>query len=147
MTEQSRRSLLIVFIAFISSTLIYLFLGFLMGKTSQTPRMMAGNYQTLFILFVVLSLAEVVIVWLLRKKAYSELSSPGSLQALEEQLRGKHIILFALSEVPAIYGILYFFLTGHFAGQFMLTLFSWICLGISKPSTKAIEEMERRFGF
>src|SRR5262245_14351636 len=110
MTEQTQRSLSLVFVAFASSTLIYLFLGFLLGKTSSVPRPMASNQQMILILFVVLSLAQVLMVWFFRKKTYSDPLHPESVQALEDHLRGRHIVLFALSEIPAIFGLIYFFL-------------------------------------
>ena len=87
-----------------------------------------------------------MLVWFFRKTTYSASFHPENIQALEDHLRSKHILLFALSEVPAIYGLLYFFLTGHFAGQILLTIFSWICLAVSKPSVPAIEELERKLG-
>ncbi len=117
-----------------------------MGQTSQVPGSMVDQQQVLFVILGALSLAQIMVVWTLRKKFYASTSNPGSIQALEDQLRGKHIILFALSEVPAIYGIIYFFLTSHLNGQIILTFFSWVCLAISKPSVRAIEELERRFG-
>jgi F0F1-type ATP synthase membrane subunit c/vacuolar-type H+-ATPase subunit K len=147
MTEQTTRSLNIVFIAFVSTTFVYLFLGFLMRQTSAVARPMEGSQQIIFLVSVALSLAQVVVVWILCKRTYSEEQKPQSLEVLENHLRSRHIILFALSEIPAIYGIVYFFLTGHFAGQIILTLFSWICLAISKPSLTAIEKLERRLGF
>lgn len=147
MTEQTRRALTLVFVAFFFSTLVYLFIGFILNRSPQEPRPLAVNSQVVLVAFLVLSVAQVFFVWFFKRKVYSDPDNPGSIQALENRLRGKHIILFALSEVPAIYGIVYFLLTGHFTGQIVLTFLSWICLFVTRPSATAIEELERRFGY
>jgi hypothetical protein len=102
MTEQTTRSLNIVFIAFVSTTFIYLFLGFLMEQTSPVARPMAGSQQIIFLVSVALSLAQVVVVWILCKRTYSGDEKPQSREIFENRLRSRHLILFALSEVPAI---------------------------------------------
>jgi len=147
MTEQTRRALTLVFVAFFFSTLVYLFIGFILNRAHQEPTPLAVHSQAVLIAFLVLSVAQVFFVWVFKRKVYTDPDNPGSLQALENRLRGKHIILFALSEMPAIYGIVYFLLTGYFTGQIVLTLFSWICLFVTRPSLAEIEELERRFGY
>jgi hypothetical protein len=128
MNEQDRRSLNLIFVAFFFSTLIYLFLGLILWRISTEPRIWSESRPLVFGVFLALSLVQVGILWFYRKRVDENSLNPENSVARGSSERGKMIVLFALSEVPAIFGIVYFLLVGDFFGQVLLTLISWICL-------------------
>lgn len=147
--QKSYTTLLVLFVAFVSSTLIYLLLGFFLLQTNfKTGGLDASVGRILTGIFLGISVALVFLVQKVRRSAYSEdLPRPESLESLQRFLITRHIVAYALSEAPAIMGLTLFLLSGNF-----LELAGFCCVSIvaflaARPSLKALEEMKSRFNF
>lgn len=138
----------ILYFAFISSTLLYLILGFILYKSGWTPIL---NDRTLHfvlaILFLAISGTLLTLIVRLKAKAFSD----DALRKNQEKNFSKYVVsrtvpLFALSEVPGILGLVYFFLTGNLLVLVAFCVLSLIAFSLAKPGTESLDHLESRFG-
>lgn len=121
--------LTIIFTAFLFSSLVYLIVGFALTKSEWKPLMEDGNLpQTLFVIFVLLSVSLMGVLLKLKKSRLVD---------SEKNAISTYILLFALAEVPSILGLVVFLLTGKFLFLLLLCFISLISFLLVKPSAEA----------
>jgi hypothetical protein len=122
---QSRLNIL--YIAFLSSSLVYVIVGFALVKSGWKPLLPMGAIsQALFGVFVLISLFCVVAAFQIRKKQSEE---------TEKNAFSKSVVVLALSEVPSILGLVSFLVTGGFASLLILWFISLAAFILFKPAT------------
>lgn len=137
-----------LYFAFMSSTLLYLIVGFILYRSGWEPILTNGPlHGVLAILFVALSTFLIVLARRLKLKAFSEerLTQIGG-QDFSKYAVARTVPLFALSEIPAILGLVYFFLTGNLMILVALCVLSLIAFMLSKPSSETLDRIQSFLG-
>ena len=115
----------IIFVAFLFSSLVYLVVGFALSRLGWKPLISDTSlHQILFAVAVVLSVSIFALILKLKSKQ----------PETEKDTISKYVLLFALSEIPAILGLLLFFLTSKFLYLMLLCLASISTFFQVKPS-------------
>jgi F0F1-type ATP synthase membrane subunit c/vacuolar-type H+-ATPase subunit K len=120
---QSR--LTILYTAFLFSSLVYVIVGFALMKTGWKA-VVSGQplQQALFGIFVFMSFGCLAVAFLIKKKQ----SEP-----TEKNTFSKSIVLLALSELPAILGLVVFLLSANFVNLLILWLISVAAFILFRP--------------
>ena len=120
--EKPRNTLWIIYTAFVFSSLVYLVVGFALSKAGWNPVLSGDSLpQILFILFSVICVVFLAIAFRIQPKA----DDPKPLS--------RWILRFALCEVPAILGLVLFFLSGRFFHVLVLCAFSVFAFLMLRP--------------
>jgi hypothetical protein len=135
----------LLFVALFSSSFLYLLIGFILSRSGWHPFLTDVSIRRL-ILYSLLgaSLLILVAVIQIKKKAF-----PGESLRFErvddfrKYVSSRCAVLFALSEVPAVFGLFCFFVTGNFRFQVFFTLISLVAFSIAKPSNEMLEQIQR----
>ena len=124
--QQSRLN--IIFTAFLFSSLVYLIVGFALMKSGWKPAMDSRDLdQILFGIFLLVSLGLVGVGFQI-KRTLDE-------QVAERTILSKSVVFFALAEVPAILGLVLFFLTGNFSFLVILCAVTIMAFVLLKPKS------------
>ena len=119
----------IIFTAFLFSSLVYLIVGFALTKSGWQPVFSGGNLDTILLgIFLAVSSMLIVIAIQLKNRLGSETPEKNA-----EAILSKSIFLFALSEVPAILGLVLFLLTGNLVYLMVLCAVSILSFVLVKP--------------
>ena len=117
----------IIFTAFLFSSLVYLIVGFSLTRSGWQPILTATNLGViLFGVFLAISIVLIVVAIQLRSRLASQESNP-------QGVLSRSILLFALSEVPAILGLVLFLLTGKFLYLVLLCVLSILSFFLVRP--------------
>jgi hypothetical protein len=134
----------LIWAALFFSTFIYVILAFVLTRSGWKPIADSGLGQVLMGIFMALSLIDVMFVSWLKKKSFSEeLISMTSADAQKKFIVSRSVVLFALSEVPAIFGLVTFFLTGNFMMLLAFWGISFISFLVAKPSRQVMNQVDR----
>ena len=147
--QKTLSTILIIFVAFVFSSLVYLLIGFILSKSHwQAVLHSSGVVEVLFAAFIVVSVVLMGVVVKLKQSAFSQdMPRPASLEQLQRYAVSRSIVLFALSEIPAIFGLVYFLLAGKFYHMVLFCVLSLFCFAFVRPSQAALEELQHRYGF
>jgi hypothetical protein len=148
MPEQKVNSTItILYFAFISSTLLYLIVGFILHKSGWHPILTDRNLSLILALFFTLVSATMLyLIVSLKGKAFSVSGlRPGEAQDFSKYIVSKTIPLFALSEIPAILGLVHFFLSGSLIVLVGLCVLSLICFSVARPNPEILSRLESNF--
>ena len=142
-------TILIIFVGFVFSSLVYLLIGFILSKSHwQAVLHSSGVVEVLFAAFIVVSVVLMGVVVKLKQSAFSQdMPRPENLEQLQRYAVSRSIVLFALSEIPAIFGLVYFLLAGKFYHMVLFCVLSLFCFAFVRPSQAALEELQHRYGF
>lgn len=146
--EASLRKTRIIHMAFITALFVYTLVVFLIQATFTPFRGFAPSVPVHLLrpLLYLLSLITLGVIHLLKRVLLGSerLHGRGS-QGLYIALQSGHIVLFALSETPALYGLLLFLLAG-WAGDFLfLSLLALLSQLTLSPRRERWEEAARPF--
>lgn len=103
--------------------------------------------NSLFYIFVVLSLAEAGFALWMRKKlldAPMVRSEATLLEDIQKALVQRSRPVFVIIAAISIYGYLYFFLTGRFQETAMMVLFSFIVFQLVRPRVGSVRKLVAR---
>ncbi|MGB8658540.1 MAG: hypothetical protein WCE90_12275 [Candidatus Zixiibacteriota bacterium] len=100
-----------------------------------------GSLRILFAILIVVSAAEVPAIYLVRRTALSfhEKSPEGPRQMrAEEALFRRSVLVFSLSLLPTVYGLVYYLIGGTFEKFVLLVGITLLCFLIFKPKMEEI---------
>lgn len=149
LVQKAIGTVLIVYVAFLFSSFVYLLIGFFLSRASWQPVITEiFLMDILFALWIVISAVLIFVILRIRKNAFDEkMPRPESLDQLQRYVISKFVLLFALAEVPAILGLVYFLLTGRFLYLVLFCVLSLLSFFIVRPSRNALLDLQRRYGF
>jgi hypothetical protein len=134
----------LIWAALFFSTFVYVILAFVLSRSGWKPVGDPALGQVLMGIFMALSLIEVMFVSWLKKKSFTEeLTSITSVDSQKKFIVSRSVVLFALSEVPAILGLVTFFLTGNFMMLLAFWGISFISFLIAKPAHQVLDQVDR----
>ena len=138
-----------IFVAFVFSSLVYLLIGFILSGSGWSAGPAASSLdRVMFPLFTAITVIIVAVVAKLRLSAFSpEMPRPENLEQLQRYVISRFVILLALSEAPAILGLVYFLLCGKFLHLVFFCVLSCLSFAIVRPSRVQLEELQQRYGF
>ncbi len=145
--QKTATTLTIVFSAFVFSSLIYLLLGFFLSQMPWQPLLdsQAVN-RAIFGTFLLIGFCILVAVFKLKQSSFSEqMPNPETGDQLRRYILRRSILMFALAEVPAILGLVFFLLSGNLIWMFSLSLICAVSFVVARPSRETLEQLERRF--
>lgn len=146
--EASLRTTRVVHAAFIASLFTYIVVAALIQRTAAPFHGFAPCAPTdlLRFIFYLLSILTFGILLLLRRTLLTpgriRARSPESLEPLRT-LTSYHVVLFALSETPAIYGLVLFLLGGEMGDFLGLVLLAFLYQLLACPRRELWEEAAR----
>lgn len=142
--QKTFNNLNIIFIAFLSSVLVYLVIGYAL-KSTQFRALAPAVSQPLFLILMVVSIGNLVLARMIKQKSFGDnpphFDTP---EKLSPYVTSKYMVMFALSEVPAIFGLVYFLLTGIFWRLVAFVALSLVSFALVKPSLTDLEDFQRR---
>jgi hypothetical protein len=143
--QKTSTSVNLIWVALLVSTIIYVILAFVLLQTGWKPILDPALSQTLMGIFLAISLIDVMFVSWLKKKSFNDelLSIPAG-DAQRKFIVSRSVVLFALSEVPAILGLVTFFMSGSIVMMLVFWAFSFISFLISRPSAAVLNQADQR---
>jgi hypothetical protein len=136
-------TLTILYFALLGSTFIYVFIAFFLLRTGWHPAIDPKVAKLLGGVFLAIALMLAVMISVIKKRFFVDsLPDPSSQQELRRYVVSKSVMLFALSEVPAILGFVYFLLAGSFKMLLVYWAISLISFAIAKPSNDLIRRID-----
>lgn len=142
--QKTYNSLNIIFIAFTSSALVYLVIALILRSTNFQA-VAPTVAMPLFIVLLMVCFSNVAISQMIKKRSFGEpLPHFDGQDKLDAYVKSKYIVMFALSEVPAIFGLVYFMLTGMFWRMVILVGISLLSLALIRPDLAELEDFQRR---
>lgn len=141
--QKTSMTITLIYAALLFSTVVYLIVAFMLSKTGWKPLVDPGLAQMLMGIFLALSLIDVMFVLWLKKKSFSdEVSGIQVGDSLRRFIVGKSILLFALSEIPAVLGLTIFFLSGNLIMSIVFWTLSLIAFLIAKPPRELLDKAD-----
>jgi hypothetical protein len=148
MPEQKVNSTItILYFAFLSSTLLYLIVGFILYKSGWKPIVTDRNLQLILsLLFALISVTVLYLTVSLKQKAFSGSGIQQNLKLdFSKYVVSRTVPLFALSEIPAILGLIHFFLAGNLIILVAFCVLSLICFSVARPNDEMLSRLESNF--
>jgi hypothetical protein len=147
--QKTLTTLNIIFWAFLFSSLIYVLLGFLLAQMPWHPVLASPAVtRAIFGTFLLIGFCILIVVIKLHQNSFSDLMpAPESGDHLRRYVLRRSIVMFALAEVPAILGLIFFFLSGNLRWMLVLSLISVVSFVVARPSREMLEQLEQRFSF
>lgn len=136
------QSLTLVYSAFLAAAFVYLMVAVFLRTTEWKP-VMPNRSLPLFGVLLLAALVDAAII--LKQKA--SLFSQGEAQArgdFRQFVISRCVFWFALAEIPAILGFLFFILAGSLEGMLVLVALSLVVVTLARPSRRQLEELENR---
>ena len=148
LVQKAIGTVLIIYVAFLFSSLVYLLIGFFLSRGNWQPVITESFLaDVLFALWIVISAVLIFLILRIKSKAFGEeMPSPQNLDQLQRYVVSRFVLLFALSEVPAILGLVYFLLTGRFLYLVLFCVLSFLCFAVARPSRSKLMELPQRYG-
>jgi hypothetical protein len=142
--QKTSTTINLIWAALLASTFIYVIIAFVLSRTGWKPIVDRGLAQTLMGIFVAISLIDVMFVSWLKKKSFTEeIASITPADAQRRFIVGRSILLFALSEAPAIFGLVIFFLSGDLRTLLIFWGISFVSFLVARPPREVLERADR----
>ena len=141
-TPRVHQTVTILYGAFLASSFVYVMVAVFLQTTQWRPALP----QLAIPLFASLLVVAIVSAGIVLKQK-SALFSDGVARVrgeFRQFVMSRCIVWFALSEVPAILGFVFFILTGSLGGMLTLVGISAISFTLARPTAAQLEELERR---
>ena len=132
----------ILYGAFLASSFVYVMVAVFLQTTQWRPAMPQAA-TPLFALLLVVAMVNAGIV-LRQKSGLFSGSGPAASGEFRQFVMSRCIVWFALSEIPAILGFVFFILAGRLGGMLALVGISAVSFTLAKPTLAQLEELERR---
>jgi hypothetical protein len=146
MNQQQQKTsftITLIYSALLFSTIVYLIVAFMLSRTGWKPLVDPALAQTLMGIFLALALIDVMFVsWLKKKSFIDEISGVQSGDAMRKFIVSKSVLLFALSEIPALFGLLIFFLSGNLIMAIFFWTLSLIAFLIARPPKELLDRAD-----
>ncbi len=146
MNQQQQKTsftITLIYAALLFSTIVYLIVAFMLSRTGWKPLVDSGLAQTLMGILLALSLIDVMFVSWMKKRAFSqEVSGIPIGDSLRRFIVSKSVLLFALSEIPAVLGLTIFFLSGNLIVSIVFWVISLISFLIARPPRELLEKAD-----
>jgi len=132
----------IIFAAFLSSVFIYLLMGYFLRLNGW--KAVAGQLGLILpVTFGLIAIVIVAVAIKLKQSSFDERIAPfPNMEALHSYAVSKSVIVFAMSEVPAILGIMCYLLTGNLTGFVALCGLSILAFLIVRPTLSNLESLK-----
>ncbi len=99
--------------------------------------------QYLMGIFIALSLIDVMFVsWFKRRSFTEEISGVQAGDSMRKFIVSKSVLLFALSEIPALLGLIIFFLSGNLIMSVVFWTLSLIAFLIARPPKELLDKAD-----
>ena len=142
--QKTSTTINLIWAALFGSTFIYLIIAFMLSRSEWKPVADRGLYLTLMGVLMAISLIDVMFVSWLKKKSFTEEITPIAVgDAQRRFIVSRSVLLFALSEVPAILGLVIFFLSGNLLMLLSFWGLSFISFLIARPPGDLLEQADR----
>ena len=142
--QKTSTSVNLIWAALLASTIIYVILAFVLLKTGWKAILDPALSQTLMGIFLAISLIDVMLVSWLKKKSFNdELPSIPAGDAQRKFIVSRCVMLFALSEVPAILGLVTFFISGSIVMMLVFWVLSLISFLIARPPATVLNQADQ----
>lgn len=147
--QKTLTTLTIIFWAFLFSSLIYVLLGFFLTQLPWPPVLDSSAVRgAIFGAFLLIAFCILVVVIKIKQNSFSDqMPRPETGDHLRRYVLRRSILMFALAEVPAILGLVFFLLSGNLTWMLGLSLLSAVSFVVARPSRITLEQLERRFSF
>jgi len=145
MPQQQKTSFTItlIYAALLFSTIVYLIIAFMLSRTGWKALVDPALAQMLMGIFLALSLIDVMFVsWLKRRSFTEEISGVQAGDSMRRFIVSKSVLLFALSEIPAILGLIIFFLSGNLIMSIVFWTLSLIAFLIARPPKELLDKAD-----
>lgn len=137
-------TLTILYTALLGSTFMYVFIAFFLSRTGFTAAADPKISQLIGGIFLAIALMIAIMVSVVKKRFFVEsLPEESSPENLKAYVVSKSVLLFALSEVPAILGFVYFFLSGSMLSLLVFWAISLLSFAIARPSRELINRIDQ----
>jgi hypothetical protein len=139
--QKTLSTLYIIFAAFLFSSLVYLIVGFTLSRSHWKPVLSSGALrETIFWILLAVSAALSVVALKFKTNTFSRFPPLAeNAEQARSYLVSKCIVMYAIAEVPAIFGLVYFMLSGSLTGELILCLISIAMFFFLRP-TECSEE-------
>ena len=143
--RQAYRSTVIVCAALIASLFPYLLVVEIVRRQIGHDGYLvdAGQIALLKYVFFILALLPYVIPRLI-KRHLTAMAPRESIEVLIARLRTATLLSYVLSEVPAVFGLVLFFLAGSYKAFYALWFLSLVSMLVHFPRLRAWEELSRK---
>jgi hypothetical protein len=133
----------LIYAALLFSTIVYLIVAFMLSRTGWKPLVDPGLAQMLMGIFLALALIDVMFVSWLKKRSFTEeISGIQVGDSLRRFIVSKSVLLFALSEIPALLGLTIFLLSGNLFMAIVFWTLSLIAFLIARPSKELLDKAD-----
>jgi hypothetical protein len=145
MPQQQKTSFTItlIYAALLFSTIVYLIVAFMLSRTGWKALVDPALAQMLMGIFLAFSLIDVMFVsWLKRRSFTEEISGVQAGDSMRRFIVSKSVLLFALSEIPALLGLIIFFLSGNLIMSIVFWTLSLVAFLIARPPKELLDKAD-----
>ena len=141
--QKTSFTITLIYAALLFSTVVYLIVAFMLSRTGWKPLVDPALAQMLMGIFLALSLIDVMFIsWLKRKSFTQEISGVQAGESMRRFIVSKSVLLFALSEIPALLGLTIFFLSGNLIMSIVFWTLSLIAFLIARPPKELLDKAD-----
>ena len=141
--QKTSFTITLIYAALLFSTIVYLIVAFMLSRTGWKPLIDPALAQMLMGIFLALCLIDVMFVsWLKRRSFTEEISGIQAGDSMRRFIVSKSVVLFALSEIPAVLGLTIFFLSGNLVMAIVFWTLSLIAFLIARPSKELLDKAD-----
>jgi hypothetical protein len=141
--QKTSFTITLIYVALLFSTIVYLIVAFMLSRTGWKPLVDPALAQMLMGIFLALSLIDVMFIsWLKRRSFTEEISGIQAGDSLRRFIVSKSVLLFALSEIPALLGLMIFFLSGNLIMSIVFWTLSLIAFLIARPPKELLDKAD-----
>lgn len=141
--QKTSFTITLIYAALLFSTIVYLIVAFMLSRTGWKPLIDPALAQMLMGIFLALCLIDVMFVsWLKRRSFTEEISGIQAGDSMRRFIVSKSVVLFALSEIPAVLGLTIFFLSGNLIMAIVFWTLSLIAFLIARPSKELLDKAD-----
>lgn len=141
--QKTSFTITLIYAALLFSTIVYLIVAFMLSRTGWKALVDPALAQMLMGIFLALSLIDVMFVsWLKRKSFTKEISGVQAGDSMRRFIVSKSVLLFALSEIPALLGLIIFFLSGNLIMSIVFWTLSLIAFLIARPPKELLDKAD-----
>ena len=141
--QKTSFTITLIYAALLFSTIVYLIIAFMLSRTGWKALVDPALAQMLMGIFLALSLIDVMFVsWLKRRSFTRRFSGVQAGDSMRRFIVSKSVLLFALSEIPAILGLIIFFLSGNLIMSIVFWTLSLIAFLIARPPKELLDKAD-----
>jgi hypothetical protein len=141
--QKTSFTITLIYAALLFSTIVYLIVAFMLSRTGWKALVDPALAQMLMGIFLALSLIDVMFVsWLKRRSFTEEISGVQAGDSMRRFIVSKSVLLFALSEIPALLGLIIFFLSGNLIMSIVFWTLSLIAFLIARPPKELLDKAD-----